>query len=300
MSYHLSGVAIDVSQQAVRPREPARPGVPVTLASQMMATRAPRPRETVAPGQVTKALVQQVTSLKGQQVALEKKLAVVGSDLRAANSAVSTARAQNTPAIVVTGLVARATTVQQTANTVIQQIKTVAAQANDAAAGAIRAGATRVEVVAAAAKAQPAIAMTSTPSGVPAAISPQVLALAPTTRTVTRELPATFTGQPGLVTTQVIIPNQNVNPTPTIIRSALPTGPLPGTSSDSVIEAGSVTVLPDGSLLPGPDAQLVLTPTLSDASIQDVTVSSGSLFSMVLAAGGVFLAWKFLSKRGKV
>ncbi len=89
-------------------------------------------------------------------------------------------------------------------------------------------------------------------------------------------------------------------PGSSIIRSALPTGPVPGTSSDSVIEAGSVTVLPDGSLLPGPDAQLVLTPTLSDASIQDVTVSSGSLFSMVLAAGGVFLAWKFLSKRGKV
>ncbi len=76
--------------------------------------------------------------------------------------------------------------------------------------------------------------------------------------------------------------------------------PLPGASTVAV-ESETIAVNPNGTITPGPGASVVTTPEVapsSGAEAADVTVSSGSIGTVALVGGGLFLLYLMLKKRG--
>lgn len=150
MAYVLSGVGVEISQQAVRPREPSRPAPSITVASPQMATRQARPRSYTAPSNVTDVMIAKVAAYKGQQAQLEKLLKQMGVQLKLCQSVVNNVQMQR----FAPGKVAEAKRccliLEKAIIKCIAAIKACAGKANQAADSAIATGATRAEVTAAA------------------------------------------------------------------------------------------------------------------------------------------------------
>ena len=259
MAYIISGVGVDLSAQSTRPREPARPQPSVSTSSTMMATRAPRPRETTPITATTNKYLQQVVSLKGQQAQLESLLPKMKAELIQATKA-EKMHSANGNRVGASAAAAVALDISKAIVACVEQIKACAAKANYAADSAIQNGATKAQVQTA--------AQTGASSG----------------------------GSPVVTMTAAVMPG-----TVKSITGSTPTkiGPAP----DIAVEAPTARIDPGGNILPGPGAQVVETPVLTDPSVpdatkQDVTVSSGSLGTLAFIGGAALLGYFVLRKKG--
>lgn len=156
--YVMSGVEVQVDQQAVRPREPPRPSPHTAVNSPEMGARMIRPRGSspVQPALASKA-VGQVMALKGQQAALEKLLAQMIAELKKVTDC-----AMNAPdSITRSSCMSRKVVLEKAIAVCMDQIKLCASKANVSAIDAIKNGASQKEVVAAAAAVEPTTGQTS-------------------------------------------------------------------------------------------------------------------------------------------
>lgn len=144
---YVGSVGVEISQQAVRPREPARPSPHAAVRSPMMATRQARPRSTVPYGSVASKYVQQVTLYKGQQAKLEKLLKQIGVQLKACR--LSMRRNVKNPRAVQAAKM-NCLALEKAAVACIKAIKACAGKANLAADAAVATGASLTQVKAAA------------------------------------------------------------------------------------------------------------------------------------------------------
>jgi hypothetical protein len=302
MAYVLNGVEVQVSDRAVRPREPARPSRALTVASPEMATRAPRPRETITPGLLTDKLLLRVAAAKGQQKELEKVLAAIGQELKALQARVIPL-GQSKQMQALTNVQARILVLQKDAVACIEAIKACAAKANEAANSAIRTGTTRAVTQAAAA------AGTASAANTPVAPSVQAAVEAPAPMILT---PAQAASLPDIPPQAIIMSASTAGteakieaPAPTnrtragiFLQPSTATGPSSGNTV--VVESSTASVAPDGTITPGPDAKVVTTPVLTEsggASTSAGAAAPGSSMSLgKIALFGVagIVAWRII------
>lgn len=176
MTYIVGSVGVEVSTQAVRPREPARPAPALTLASTMLATRQARPRSAaVGTAQQVAAYIAQLKAYKGRQTQLEKYLKVLGTKLHACKKSVATLEKQpGTPLVRarIAKLKVDCVRIEREIVSCIKAIKACAARANAAAESAIVKGASEAQVQQAAAAVTPASGNTVAVESSTAAVTP--------------------------------------------------------------------------------------------------------------------------------
>ncbi len=276
MAYFLSGVGVEVSPQAVRPREPKRPSVSTVTRSQEMANRALRPREgtAVVPGtsksNTITSRLKAVTVAKQAEAKAVVVLKVKGQDLALAKNVLNQANLSGSlPATAAAQ--ARVAQVGREIDACINCIKQSAAQANAAAGGAINAGASREDVKEAA-----AVGSASVP-----------------TQPIAPSGPTEVAQQQAFAASSPIGPPVAPPVVAVVVAAASPT---------AAIESSSASISPSGVITPGPGAQIVDSPSQADPSVskQDVVVSSGSLGTLALVAAAAGIGYLMLKKKGRV
>lgn len=288
MAYFLNGIGVEVSPQAVRPREPARPSVARTTASVEMAVRALRPREATAvvPGHAAKTVVaarlKEVAVAKSKQKQAEASLQQQGAALALAKNAL--AKANYSGSLPATAAAqAHVASVGKSIDMTIACAKSHAMAANNAAGGAINAGASREDVKAAASVGSNS-ALTSATLGV-----------------VNKSfLQASIEANPH---PQVFAEQSFVDTSSPAASAWAAAAARAATAKTLAIESKTASITPDGAITPGPGATVVDTPTQSDPSKlikpADVTVSSGSLGTLAVVGVLGFLGWRWMKKSGK-
>ncbi len=275
MAYVMNGVTVEVSRQAVRPREPSRPSRASVTASAAMYTRALRPREQYAfgglgavvattaaavrasipvtrtTGPVADAYLQQISTLKGHQQQLEALLAKMGADLKAQQAALVVAQRTGNKASAAT-LQTRILTIQHDVVLCIDAIKACAAKVADAAQNAVDKGATVPQVKAAAAGV--VVTAPPPPPKMTAAVMPGVSPLVPKS---------------------------------------------PTSAMTTVVESNTASITADGTLVPGPGAEVIETPVLTEPGAPASAPVASSSGAGKLAVFGIvaFIGYHLLKKK---
>lgn len=292
----MNGVEVEISQQAVRPREPARPSRAFVSSSPEMLTRQLRPRETTNVNVASADnWLAQISSLKGQQEKLQALLKQMSVALKTCQAKVAAAQKGNDRNALFQAQ-ENCKVVESDILLCINAIKDCAAKVNYAADAAVAKGASTVEVKKAAAAPKTATVMpTSAPvSSATSRVAKPIRQDSKSGAYVTPVQTSSKETAPAPKTTSAPVIN---SPSPKVSTS--PVIPVVQSPSTTVVETNTPRLTDTGVVVPGPDATVVDVPTQSEpgATAPPATSKSGGAFGILALIAGVGVVWAF-SKRG--